>query len=72
MSRITVFITMCLLVLVTAISAEEPTIDDFTAMWKPLAGSWKMTNDADGKVATGVFNFRISRNKKCVLALSRG
>jgi hypothetical protein len=49
------------------VSAEEPTIGDYTTFWRPTVGSWKMTIDADGEVITGTFKFRIGPNKKCCL-----
>lgn len=63
-----VVVSVHLLLLFAAIvSAADPTAKDFTAMWEPVEGLWNMTNDADGKITTGIFNFRISRNGNCVL-----
>ena len=56
-----------LLLLATTMFAEDPTAQDYTTMWKPVEGSWNMTNDADGKITTGIFTFRISQNGNCVL-----
>ena len=51
----------------STVSAEEPTIGDYTTFWRPSVGSWKMTIDADGEIITGTFKFRIAPNKKCCL-----
>jgi hypothetical protein len=67
MLRIVMCASVCLLLGVSVISAKEPTVADYTTFWRPIVGSWKMTNDADGKITTGTFKFRISPNKKCVL-----
>jgi hypothetical protein len=56
----------------SAILAEEPTVGDYTTFWRPIVGSWKMTNDADGEITTGTFKFRIAPNKKCVLLYAGG
>jgi hypothetical protein len=47
--------------------AGDPTIEDYTMFWKPVEGTWKMTNDRDGKKTTGTFEFKIAPNNKCVL-----
>jgi hypothetical protein len=60
------------LLVASVIRAEEPTIEDYTSFWRPVVGSWKMTNDADGKITTGTFKFRIAPNKKCVLLYHGG
>lgn len=72
MLRIVACASLCALVATSVVFAEEPTIEDYTAFWQPCVGSWKMTNDADGKITTGIFKFRIAPNKKCVLLYHGG
>ena len=57
---------------ISTVSAEEPTIGDYTTFWRPTVGSWKMTMDADGKINSGTFKLRIAPNKKCVLLYHGG
>ena len=71
MFRTLIAAAVCSLFIASTVSAQ-PTVEDYTSFWKPIVGNWKMTNDADGKITTGVFNFKISRNKKCVLLYHGG
>jgi len=72
MLRIAACASLCVLLAASVVLAEEPTIEDYTTFWRPVLGSWKMTNDTDGKITTGTFKFRIAPNKKCVLLYHGG
>ena len=72
MLRIVTTASLLFLLSISAVSAEEPTIGDYTTFWRPCVGSWKMTMDADGEITTGTFKLRIAPNKKCILLYHGG
>ena len=53
-------------------SAAEPTAEDYLAFCSPQVGTWTMTNEVGGKVETGTFRYRLSRNKTCYRATFEG
>lgn len=54
-----------------AIPGDYPTAHDYVEYFKTFAGSWKMTNEIDGKVSTGTWRSRLARTKTCFSTYSQ-